>query len=335
MPEPRLYQRGRVWWTWFIDAQGTRHQLSTKCRDKRAARERALQLERDVAAAGGVAPRAQHTIHEALAAAIEQQQHAGRSPATVRAATYHARHLLEHIDPATPLIAVTAATTSDYARARLGQGASKHTVRKEVGFLVQSARRASKLGRYVPVLAPDALMPDELEGHYTPRDRWLTTEELTALLAGLPEDRRDYVLAIVHLGLRSGELFAVTAGDFDDGVLRVRGTKTAKARRSVPASERIAPILEARKSAARGADELLFPAWTNARRDLRAACKRAGIDPCGLHDLRRTHAQQLLNAGVPERVIADLLGHTTTTLVRSTYASKVALDQLRDAVNRL
>jgi hypothetical protein len=46
------------------------------------------------------------------------------------------------------------------------------------------------------------------------------------------------VLAI-YTGMRQGELFALKLDDIDldDGVLRVRGTKTARSRRTVTLSE--------------------------------------------------------------------------------------------------
>lgn len=70
------------------------------------------------------------------------------------------------------------------------------------------------------------------------------------------------------------------------------------------------------------------------RRAFEVACRRAGIPRCTPHDLRRTFASWLLQEGVPERDIADLLGHTKTNLVRSVYA-KTSLDRLRGAVSKL
>ncbi len=78
----------------------------------------------------------------------------------------------------------------------------------------------------------------------------------------------------------------------------------------------------------------LVPGWGKVNRDLKAACKRAGIDAVSPNDLRRTFASWLLQAGVTSSVVAALLGHTTTTLVDLTYGR---LDQgtLRDAVGKI
>ena len=38
------------------------------------------------------------------------------------------------------------------------------------------------------------------------------------------------------------------------------------------------------------------------------------------HDLRHTHASQLLKAGVPVKVVSERLGHATTSITMDIYA---------------
>lgn len=54
-----------------------------------------------------------------------------------------------------------------------------------------------------------------------------------------------------------------------------------------------------------------------------AACRRAGVTPCRLHDVRHFSATRLLAAGVPTRVVADRLGCTEGNVIR-TYSHRVA-----------
>ena len=51
----------------------------------------------------------------------------------------------------------------------------------------------------------------------------------------------------------------------------------------------------------------------------RAAVAKAGLPSIRLHDLRHTHATMLLEAGVNPRVVADRLGHSTTTMTLNVY----------------
>lgn len=57
-------------------------------------------------------------------------------------------------------------------------------------------------------------------------------------------------------------------------------------------------LLEFAVKYAGGTDGAMFTPWSNVRRDLHAACKRAGIAPCSPNDLRRTFADWLVEAGV-------------------------------------
>ena len=55
--------------------------------------------------------------------------------------------------------------------------------------------------------------------------------------------------------------------------------------------------------------------------------KHAGVPVIRLHDLRHTHATLGLEAGVPPKVMADRLGHSTVVLTLDTYSHVVpALD---------
>jgi integrase len=76
----------------------------------------------------------------------------------------------------------------------------------------------------------------------------LIPEHARALLEAAREDRLEalYVLA-VHCGLRQGELLGLRWEDvdLDAGVLRMRGTKTARSRRTVKLSQ---TVLEALRS---------------------------------------------------------------------------------------
>lgn len=80
----------------------------------------------------------------------------------------------------------------------------------------------------------------------------------------------------------------------------VRGTKRKTRRRTVPI---VFPpqqgLLHYAVEYAEGTEGMLFAPWSNARRDLQAACDAAGIPRCSFNALRRTAATWLRAAGVP------------------------------------
>ena len=69
-------------------------------------------------------------------------------------------------------------------------------------------------------------------------------------------------------------------------------------------------------------------------RYLQRWCARIGIEPVCLTDLRRTFGSWLKQAGVDSRRIADLMGHTSTTMVDRVYG-QLDLPAYRDAVLKL
>lgn len=95
----------------------------------------------------------------------------------------------------------------------------------------------------------------------------------------------------------------------------------------------LVPVFKCRLEAS-GDDAPLFPLWLNLRRDLRVACKRAGIAPVSPNDLRRTFASWLTEQGVPELVTGSLMGHANSHMVRRVYgrigseAQRMAIAQL-------
>jgi integrase len=321
-----VYPRGRVWWCWGYTVDGDRWSESTHQRDKRAAELAAVEIERRYAADPEARTRAKLTLEKALGIVLAYQREAGKAPATIRATTYHAQHLVAHLPAKAPLASIKLVDTTAYLRKRLAEGASRHTAAKELRTLTQAMRRCAKLGLFVPKVDPVHFIPDELGKVYTPRSRWLTPEEYRALLGAMDpatdkrreHDRRDYVVAWCHLGLRKSELFSIQPSDYSPTrrELRVRGTKTEGADRLVPVAPVVADVLERRCRL-----KTPFPAWTDGSctRDLAAACARAGIAPVTPNDLRRTFCSWLCQAGVPERVCAELLGHRDTTMVRAVY----------------
>jgi integrase len=188
--------------------------------------------------------------------------------------------------------------------------------------------------------------PERIFGHE--RRRTFTPEEFGRFLAACRPFYRDHFLTQVGTGLRSGELLGLRRRRVYPELRRIevievryeagRFGRGFKAEPKSPASVRVVPMCEqVRQAIARqlpvGArsDELVLPgpggsngiprgartplSTHNLRRVYQAAVAAADqdlahLDLRGPHDLRHTFATWLEDAGIPSRVIDELMGHT-------------------------
>lgn len=162
-----------------------------------------------------------------------------------------------------------------------------------------------------------------------------TLDELTALVAAMPERYRAMVLLAAWCGLRFGELAALTRADLDrsNGIVHVRravvrvdgqtllGTpKSAAGVRDVRIPPHLLPVLAAHvlAHAGPGRDGLLFPARTGGylnpsalSRVFAPAREAAGRPDLRFHDLRHTGAVLAAQTGATLAELMNRLGHST------------------------
>src|SRR5829696_6221421 len=221
---------------------------------------------------------------------------------------------------------------------------------RSILLLILEAARKEHLLATNPVREIEApkprLDPDQVFGHQ--RRRTLTPEEVGHLLAACRPFYRDHFLIQVGTGLRSGELLGLRCRRVYPELRRIevievryeagRFGRGFKAEPKSPASVRVVPMCEQVRQAIghqlpAGArpDELVFPgpggsngiprgartplSTHNPRRVYQAAVAAAGedlahLDLHGPHDLRHTFATWLEDAGIPSRVIDELMGHS-------------------------
>ena len=168
----------------------------------------------------------------------------------------------------------------------------------------------------VPVLADqrDRMLP-----------RGLEPASVAKLLASCDRrrtvGRRDHaiLLLLLRLGLRAGEVAAITLDDIDwrRGEILVRGKGARYDRLPLPVDVGEALVCYLRRRP-RSESRTLF-LCVLAPRDpvkakaisgiVRAACLRAGLAPMGAHPLRHTAASEMLRAGASLAEIAQVLRH--------------------------
>jgi hypothetical protein len=117
------------------------------------------------------------------------------------------------------------------------------------------------------------------------------------------------------------------------------GTKTKRARRTFWMSPIARPFLERclRELASVPEEDradFTFDRWSNVRRDLHAACDRAGAPHVSYNDLRRTFATLHARGGVAREDLVRMMGHADDTMLRRIYDQTDEADHVRAARER-
>lgn len=161
------------------------------------------------------------------------------------------------------------------------------------------------------------------------RVRYLSAEEIEALLAACPPVLRTIVAVALATGIRQGELFRLRLRDVNLArrVIVLHVTKSGD-RRGLPIPRplvaRLRWYLRYYHPNRGDADALLFPAarkgtknaWWSYRKQWYKAVAGAKLVDFHYHDLRHTTASYLAMNGATTREIMEVLGHRTAAMAQ-------------------
>lgn len=169
------------------------------------------------------------------------------------------------------------------------------------------------------------------------RLRYLTSEECERLLAECSMNLRPIVTLALNTGMRRGELFNLMWEHIGPKAAYIYNTKTMEPR-VVPLNSTAQEVLREMRRRNHLKSSYVFcdkdgQPWKDIKVGFAGACRRAGIVNFRFHDLRHTFASHLAMNGYSMKAIADLLGHTTLTMVMR-YAH-LSPGHLHDAVSSL
>jgi integrase len=194
-------------------------------------------------------------------------------------------------------------------------------------------------------------VPRPRGGSADPDIRYLTMEEVEAVLRAVPDDdlgrvERPLYLMAAMTGMRRGDLVGLRWGDVDWEAKRIRvrrsyvrgefgAPKSRRSSRSVPLTDRLAAELQRHwEAASYNCEQDLVFAHPVSRKPgtpldgskvlkrFKRALSRAGVREVRFHDLRHTFGTRMAAAGVPMRTLQEWMGHRdfATTLVYADYS---------------
>jgi integrase len=318
---------------WYLRGtfSGQRFEVCTGLTDKKAAEAWAREYQRDLADPAAKARRAARstTVEQALelATAHHEGEHRAGNIAAATLSFYRKKlgvilSTLGTSPDGAPalLVDVTAAVVDRYIATRRDEGASQHTIYKELGVLAHTLKLAKRAGLWAGHVAE--VMPPRFSPKYEPRTRALSVLEVQQVLAALDPDRGAWVALAVGGGAELAALERAERGDWREGadLVRVRGTKNDRRDREVPI------VLDVCRDLVRfawrhgaGAGQRLLRPWAKNWRDLDLCAARIQIEPFSLHSLRHTFATWHLAAGCAWDDVARALGHADTSMLHKIY----------------
>ena len=194
--------------------------------------------------------------------------------------------------------------------------ATQSTANRYLALIRSILRRAHEVWQWIDRRPRIILFPER-----TKRVRWLTPDQVRALLANLPEHQRQLVVFALATGLRQANILRLQWHQVD---LRRRllwiPADQAKGRQAIriPLAEAALGVLQRQA----GRHKLwVFTyrgkpiRWANTRA-WRDALLRSGIEDFRWHDLRHTWASWHAQAGTPLYVLQELGGWQSEAMVR-------------------
>ena len=328
-------------------ATGKRRQIFRDARTKAEARQILQKLLRDLEDGAHVEP-CNLTFAQYLDSYVEDHLRHHTCPHSLESLNYT---LARRVVPALGQVALTKLRPMDlqkfYSDLR-DSGLADASVRKIHNTIRAALAHAVRL-QVLAVNPADAVVAPRIKRS----EMRVLDEEKTATMLRAAEGSAMHIplLLAVGSGMRRGELLGLRWSDVDldagtatvnqtlqeaGGRLIVSPPKTAKSRRAVTLPSVVVDGLRAHRAEQARRTLAGEPDWVDSKyvlaaphggpwrpagfdRSWRAFKKRYGIE-IRFHDLRHTHATQLLKAGVHPKVVSERLGHASIGITLDTYS---------------
>jgi integrase len=189
------------------------------------------------------------------------------------------------------LDAITSEKVAGFVAKRQEAGLQIASINRELQVLRRMFHLAQEWGKVEKVLPRVRMLSGERH-----RERVLTEAEEKRYLDEAEPLLRDVATILVDCGLRPEECFRLKWESVRDGNIEIQYGKTDNARRRIPVSQRVAAILEMRRTDSRS--EWVFPAATRSGHIEPGSLKRQHLHAC--EGKLKAAANAKLKAGEPK-----------------------------------
>jgi integrase len=173
------------------------------------------------------------------------------------------------------------------------------------------------------------------------RNRVLTPEEETRLLAYSAEHLKPILITALNTGMRRGEVLSLKWSnvDFENNMLIINALNNKSKRvKRIPLNHVMSTILKELKLKNQKLSEYVFLSDDSKQlKDIKTAflnaCRRANIQGLRFHDLRHTAGTRMQESGVGIVEITKILGNTSLEMTMKRYVHPE--ESLRSAVDKL
>jgi integrase len=317
-----LYQRaGSPFWQYDFTVNGVRFRGSTGETGKREAVKVADDHKQAARKAGQ--RRKEWTVGVMCAAYWDDHAQHKPSSATILG---QLAAIQRHLGKDRKLSSITSATMLDYRAKRRGDGLSVQSINREYTIMRAALRYVAAIhGVTIPTIHWDKIKADEPP----PRQRYLTFEDWSALLA------------VAHTSIKPILICAVTTGLRKDNILRMDWSQVRLSARRISVTVkgnkihevRIDPMLLAALSIDTKRKGQVFDS-TNFEKRWRQALKDSGLADFRFHDLRHTFASWARQSGADIADVKDALGHSDIAMtMRYAHIKPDAQDTAFDRVS--
>jgi site-specific recombinase XerD len=248
---------------------------------------------------------------------------------------------LKHLSPffgESNLLSISPKMVSRYKVLRNDEGAAPASVNRELSMLSKAFNLAIREWEWLRD-NPASRVPKDKENNE--RDRWLTKDDEKKILDNSPEWLREIIIFNLNTGLRLQELLSLEWSRVNllRRTILIQETKNGSPK-TLPLNKIALEVLNQRSKVKSIKNDLVFFNSNGKkinphvlRTSFYTVLSKVGIDNLWLHDLRRTFATRLAQAGVDLYKISKLLGHKDIKMTQR-YAHHCP-DSLRDGVEIL